>query len=92
MLLFNTIHFLPTPRWTRLTLHAPLLFYTPLLTPFPTPNIHRLRIRRRTQLIAALDPHSLQLIFNLQFSSFPLVDFGELLTQLDEFLLNAGFF
>src|SRR5690242_5374952 len=60
------------------------------LTPLAL-HIHRLRVRRRTQLVAALDPHPLQFSLDLELPCLPLLDFGESLAQLGEFLFDRGF-
>lgn len=64
--------------WTRL---APLIPYA----------LHGLRVRRRTQLVAALNPHLLQLALDLRATLLPLFDLGEPLAQLGEFLFDRGF-
>lgn len=59
-----------------------LAHYTPALLSFPavslrTPNIHRLRVRRRTQFLTAIHPHSLQFLFNLRPPHLPLFNLGQ---------------
>jgi hypothetical protein len=48
-----------------------------------------LRVRRRRKLVAALKPHSRELLVNLLLPLLPLLDLGEPLTQLGKFLLDA---
>lgn len=52
--------------------------------------LHGLCVCRWTQLVAALNPHLLQLALDLRPTQLPLFDLGEPLTQLGEFLFNRG--
>ena len=67
-------------RWTRLARKTPLRGAS---------NTHRLRVRRRAQLVAALHPHALQLPLDLRPALLPLLHLGEALAELCEFLLDA---
>jgi hypothetical protein len=80
--LWTLFHHIARAEWTRLTCVLTYAVYS--LRP-------RRLVRRRTQLVAALDPHSLQLALDFRAAAFPLFDLGEALAQLSEFFLDGGF-
>lgn len=64
---------------------------TPALPVGPRPltaQLQRLSVRRRPQLVAALDPDLLELSLNLRAARRPLFDLGEPVAQLGELLFD----